>query len=280
VIGTNPDPATCLSLAEARAINKIWYGQTVDGSSPDPALDNGTSQRLRRNHLWYGLPRNTALNVLAGPTAFPIAADQVALELQDPTISRPEFTNATGNGMNRWRELDYARLAHAYFEGLALQDEFSNINTDNPDLSGIRRKGVKLLSYHGLNDDLIPVQGTINYYHRAAAAMGGIDRLQRFYRLLLIPGLAHDGTFSRAGSIDPATGAATNVNKVPLPQPSTGRDELFMALRNWVERGQAPRRIDVASANGSVTMPLCTYPQKITYRGSGPVTASSSYTCR
>ena len=30
VIGTDPDTGTCLSSAEAAAINKIWYGQTVE----------------------------------------------------------------------------------------------------------------------------------------------------------------------------------------------------------------------------------------------------------
>jgi len=126
------------------------------------------------------LPRNTSLTVLAGPTTFPIAADMVALELQDPSYAGPAFTNATGNGMDRWRTLDYAGLAHTYRQGLALQSSFSDINTDDPDLSGVRDRGVKVLSYHGLADDFIPVQGSINYFTRAAAAMGGVPKLQGF----------------------------------------------------------------------------------------------------
>jgi hypothetical protein len=136
-----------------------------------------------------------------------------------------------------------------------------------------------VLSYHGLADEFIFVQGSINYFTRAAAAMGGNTELQKFNRLYLIPGLAHDSTFSRAASIDPTTGAPTSVNKVPLPQPSTGRDELFGALRNWVENGTAPNRIDLASANGSVTMPICSYPKLATYNGTGPITDTSSYMC-
>jgi hypothetical protein len=96
----------------------------------------------------------------------------------------------------------------------------------------------------------------------------------------MIPGLAHDSTFARAGAIDPATGAATSPDKLPLPQPASGRDELFMALRQWVERGKAPERIDVSSRNGAVTMPLCLHPTKATHDGNGPVTAASSYSCR
>lgn len=106
------------------------------------------------------------------------------------------------------------------------------------------------------------------------------ENLQEFNRLFLIPGLAHDGRFARAASIDPATREATSVNKVPLPQPSTGRDELFTALRNWVENGQAPSRIDVSTSDGSVTMPICSYPEKVTYNGSGSVTDAASYACK
>ena len=226
------------------------------------------------------LPRNTSLTVLAGPTTFPIAADMVALELQDPSYAGPAFTNATGNGMDRWRTLDYAGLAHTYRQGLALQSSFSDINTDDPDLSGVRDRGVKVLSYHGLADDFIACKVRSTTSPGPPPRWAGCRSCRDFNRLFLIPGLAHDSTFSRAGSIDPTTGRPTNVDKVPLPQPSTGRDELFTALRMWVEQRQAPNHIDLASANGSVTLPICPYPQKATYRRSGPLTAATSYTCR
>jgi feruloyl esterase len=44
VTGTNAT-AACVSLAQATAMNKIWYGMTSDGSVPDPALD--TAGRCR-----------------------------------------------------------------------------------------------------------------------------------------------------------------------------------------------------------------------------------------
>ena len=207
----------------------------------------------------------------------------VALELQDPRYAqsdRPYLVNATGSGEDKWRELDYAGLANAYQRGLDLQRHFSFINTDDPDLGDARRADTKVLSYHGLADDLIMPAGSANYFARAATRMGGVERLQRFNRLFMIPGLAHDSTFSRAGSIDPATGTLTSPDKVPLPQPATGRDELFVALRQWVENGIAPERIDVSSRNGSVSMPLCLYPKKATHDANGPVTTATSYSCR
>jgi feruloyl esterase len=284
VVGQSTDAARCVSTAEAMVVNKVWYGQTADGSAPDPWLDNGGGPRHDgHGHLWFGLTRGASLASLAGTPPFPVASTMVALELQDPRIAqadKPYLVNATGNGADGWRALDYAGLAHAYQRGLDLQREFSHINTDDPDLSGALHAGTKVLSYHGLADDLIMPQGSANYFMRAAAAMGGVAQLQRFNRLFFIPGLAHDSTFARAGSIDPATGAATSPDKLPLPQPASGRDELFNALRAWVEQGTAPERIEVSSRNGSVSMPLCLYPQQATFTGQGSVTAASSYVCR
>jgi feruloyl esterase len=274
--------ASCVNLTEARVINQIWYGQTATGGHPDPASDNGAGPNLgSADQLWWGLTRGTNLPLsLAGSNPFSIASDQVALELQDPAYAGPSFINATGNGASKWKTLDYAGFANAHARGIALQREFSNINTDNPDLSGARDADTKILSYHGLADDKIMPQGSINYFARVSAAMGGNAEVQKFNRLFLIPGLAHDSTFASSASIDPATGANLGTRKVPLPQPAGGRDELFAALRNWVEKGVAPTRIDVASSDGSVRMPLCLYPQKASYVGSGPVTAAGSYLCR
>lgn len=284
VVGANADAARCVSLPEADAVNKIWYGQTTDGSHPDPQADNAGGPGLGdARHLWFGLTRGTTLASLAGTPPFPIASTQVALQLQDPRYAqsdKPYLVNATGSGEDKWKTLDYAGLAYAYQRGLDLQREFSDINTDDPDLSGAKHAGTKVLSYHGLADELIMPQGSANYFARAAARMGGVEALQQFNRLFFIPGLAHDSSFSRAGSIDPATGAATSADKLPLPQPASGRDELFNALRRWVEQGVAPERIEVSSRNGTVSLPLCLHPKKARHDGSGPITAAASYSCR
>jgi feruloyl esterase len=145
-------------------------------------------------------------------------------------------------------------------------------------LTAARDNNRKVLHYHGWSDEVIAPFGSINYYNRVAALMGGISAVQKFDRLFMIPGYAHDSTFTRSGQIDPTT-LATDATKVPLPQNSQGRDELFTAMMNWVEAGAAPDRIEVTSSNGSISMPLCAYPQKATYKGSGAVTATSSYDC-
>jgi feruloyl esterase len=268
IVGTNADAASCLNRAEAMAINKIWYGQTADGTVPDPAVDVGTGSSLSStNHLWFGMTRGTNLGLLAGSSVFPIATDQVALNLQDSTYAGTSFLNAKANGTNRWTTLDYTGLATAMAEGIRLQSSFSNINTDNPDLSGFTRRNGKLMLYHGLADNLIAPEGSINYYTRTAAGMGGIVEIQEFFKFYLVPGLGH-------------TGRVTAGPKVPVPQTALGRDEMFTALQKWVETGEGPGTITVSSADNSTSLPLCVYPAKITYSGAGAVTAAASYRCQ
>jgi hypothetical protein len=269
VVGTNADTATCMSLAEATVMNKIWYGQTTDGSVPDPATDNASGPNLTGNkQLWFGLTRGTNLGGLAGASGpFPIAADQVALELQTPSFGSQFFTNAISNGANNWRTMSYADLVFAAHQGLALQSQFSNINTDNPDLSAFNSRKGKLLMYHGLADNLIAPQGSDNYYQRVMAAMGGLSNTQQFFKYYQIPGFGHDGGFAATAAL-------------PLPQNVLGRDELFQALQAWVETGTSPGTFDVSSANASVSLPLCVYPQKLSYGGSGSQTVAASYSCK
>lgn len=237
VQGASPQ-STCLSLKEARAINKIWYGITRDGRAPDPAQDNagtGTTSPSQ-GQLWWGLTRGTDLTALAGEQApFPISSQVVALSLSNPRVAQKGmFNNATGNADDGWKTLSYANLATAFDRGLAMQPQLSDINTDSPDLTAVRQRGAKVLSYHGLSDTLIMPQGSLNYFERLVQRMGGLDKVQEFNRLFLIPGLGHTGSFNQTGSIGP-NGQVTAVSQVPLPQPATGRDELFNALRNWVE---------------------------------------------
>ncbi len=279
VAGASSNPA-CVNAAQAQAINKFWYGQTADGSVPDPQLDNASNETASGNHLWWGLSRGAFLGLLSGDAAsapffgpFPIATDMVALELQDLTVATPAFVNATGTGANRWANMTYADLANAYNQGVSLQPFFGNINTDNPDLTKVRDKGAKVIQFHGWGDQLIPAMGSINYYSRVANVVGGYAEAQKFNRLYMVPGLGHCGG---VGSVSGGASPAADANRVPLPK----ANQFFGALTAWVESGTAPDRVVLESADASVTMPVCPYPKKATYAGTGLITAQASYTCQ
>lgn len=274
--------ASCLNLKEAQAYNKIWYGLTRDGSAPSPAQDNGGSGRLAAggNQLWWGLTRGTDLTSLAGQQApFPIASQLAAMSLGNLSIAQKGFlTHPAGNGDDAWKAMTYTQLAQAFDRGLQLQSAYADINTDSVDLSKLRDRGAKVLSYHGLSDNLIMPQGSLQYFDRLAANMGGVEKVQAFNRLFFIAGHGHAGLFNLSASVG-VDGKVISPATVPLPQPATGRDELFNALRDWVEKGYAPERLDLVAADGSKSLPICSHPRKPVFTGSNP-NAASSYTCR
>jgi len=303
--GSNSDSGTCVTLAEAKAINKIWYGQTRDGRNIDPSSDlgNGKTTNSSSQQMWFGVPRGSLLagnfptllmaNSSSTGTALPltIATDFLALTLDNPSLASTNFYNKTGNGIDGWKSVGYGKLAEAADLAMAMEGtRFGNVATDSTDLSGFRNSGRKILHYHGLADTAIFPQGSINYYERAMAAMGGISELQKFARFYLIPGLAHTSSFNFSGQHDKADPTKqVNANLVPLPQGSNnpvnqatpGRDEMFNALMTWVEQGTAPGSIEVASLDGSVKMPLCVYPTKITAKqGTADLKAATSYECK
>ena len=275
--------AACVSKIQATAINKMWYGMTSDGSVPSPATDNGWAQASTSvlpgsgTQRWFGMPRGTSMytaafapfgiNGLASPNGpFHATVQQLALELQNPTIAEPAFKNATGDGQSLWKLLSYAQLANAFDRGVALQAEFGNIDTDNPDLSAFKNRGGKMLTFHGLADELVMPQGTINYYNRVAAQMGGLPSVQSFYRLYLVPGGGHG-----------VPNGTSNPAAVP---PAFAPGQEYGLLTNWVENGVVPDQVTLQSTVGAVTnsRPVCVYPKKATYTSGNPNTATS-YTC-
>jgi Tannase and feruloyl esterase len=148
-----------------------------------------------------------------------------------------------------------------------LQPQFGRINSDKPDLRAFKRRGGKLLTWHGMADEVIPSQGTVYYYNRAARAMGGMANLRSFYRLYLVPGLGHgtpNGTSNPAAII-----------------PNFAPGQIYGLMTAWVEKAAPPPGpVILKAGEGSATrsMPVCPYPEAITYVAGSPRDASS-YAC-
>jgi feruloyl esterase len=84
------------------------------------------------------------------------------------------------------------------------------------------------------------------------------------------------GHCAGVGTAQGTAGPVADANSVPLP----GNTQFFDALVAWVEAGTAPNSLVVSSADASVSMPICAYPQKATYSGSGSPTSAASYSCK
>lgn len=266
--GVNTSPH-CVTRAQAEVINKLWYGMTSDGSVPPRAVDNGWDRPLEGVRRWYGRQPGTSLwNAfifkLFGVRQGVSGADMVAIELQDPTLAGGGFRNAKGNGADGWKALSYKQLSDAFDLGIELQPVFDNINTDNPDLTPFKARGGKMLTYHGMNDEIIPVQGTIQYYESVVDKMGALDEVKSFYKLYLVPGVGH--------------GAANGTSNPDANPPIVKWGQFYQLIVDWVENGVEPGRVEIESPEGTerrISQPIFPYPQKATYIGGDPRVTTS-----
>ena len=131
------------------------------------------------------------------------------------------------------------------------------LNATNPNLQEFRKRGGKLLQYHGWSDQLIAAQNSIDYYESVRSALGG--KVDDFYRLFMAPGMAHCGGGPGPNSFD-----------------------MQAALEEWVEKGVAPEQIIAThSTNGVVDRlrPLCPYPKVAVYKGKGDTNDAANFVC-
>lgn len=288
--GGNNKTATCVTKVQANVINKFWYGITSDGSVPAPAQDNGVGLALNGKHRWYGAMRGTSLylayftklnqqmiKLLSGSNRAGSAsgksagasgnADMIALEWQNPTLGGPGFKNASGNGQDLWKAMSYEQAANALDRGIALDPVFGGVASDNPDLSAFKARGGKFLSWHGWNDESIPVQHVMHYYEAVAQKMGGYPSVQDFFKLYLVPGGGHTSPHGTA-----------NPDANP---PAVAGGQFYKLMVDWVEKGIAPDRIVIDSPKATptkISQPICAYPQKAIYVGGNP-RAAESFKC-
>ena len=152
-------------------------------------------------------------------------------------------------------------------------------DSNNPDLSAAKRRGVKLIQYHGWNDATLQPAYSPAYYERVTAAMGGPDKTRDFYRLFMVPGMSHCYNGPGANSFG-AVGQH-------IPPVRDALHDIQTALENWVEKGVAPDRLiatkfvddSASSSQVKFTRTLCPYPSVAKYNPSADPNDAKSFTC-
>lgn len=155
------------------------------------------------------------------------------------------------------------------------------LNSTNPDLRSFRDNGGKLIQYHGWGDAAISPLNSIDYYESVRAFLGRFTDARHantdssdFYRLFMVPGMAHCG-----GGIGPNDfGNSRNAAS------TDAEHNILSALEGWVERGAAPARLigtgkAVDDSLKTLTRPLCPYPQTARYRGTGDTNNADNFVC-
>jgi feruloyl esterase len=137
------------------------------------------------------------------------------------------------------------------------------LNAADPDLGLYKRRGGKLIHYHGFSDADIPPRSSINYYDNVTKTLGGRTQVDPFYRLFMVPGMGHCGGGPGANTFD-----------------------MLPALERWVELGLPPAKIiatkyidDDPKKAVVRTHPLCPYPQIARYTATGSTDDAANFRC-
>jgi feruloyl esterase len=150
---------------------------------------------------------------------------------------------------------DIARLQRKRVGGETLSHA---IDATDPDLSAFRRRGGKLIHYHGWADGGVPPGDSTDYYE-TVVARNGAAATQGFYRLFMVPGLQHC-----------------------LGGPGATSFDLLGPLEQWVEHRIAPNQVVAERIEGGKVVrsrPLCPYPTRAVRRGTGDPDKAESFRC-
>lgn len=249
---------SCLTQAQKNAIGPIFKGASTR---------NG-------ERFYAGFPYDSG--IAGGGVPFweftaPLVLDSGAVGtiFQVPPSTAP-LTNGAAFSLNL--DID-AALARLFATDATYTESAMQFMTppDATDLNDLRRRGAKVLVYHGVSDPIFSVSDTEAWYRGVDRSSGG--RAEQFTRLYRVPGMGH------------CSGG-----------PATDQADYLTPLVQWVEQGRAPGAI-VASARGAGnpggvnaevpatwsptrTRPLCPFPSVAVYTGRGDVEAAASWACR
>jgi feruloyl esterase len=244
ICSAGADNANCLTSAQAEAIAKVYSGPTSNGKSFFPGYMPGSEAVT--TGLFGGGSGSGWLNVIvstqtnAKPADFNLAENTIQYLAHKPP--KPDYD---------YKTFDYDRDIH-------MLDNWSKLaDAKDPDLSKFRKRGGKLIMTYGWADSILQPMVGVNYYEQALAKNG--KDTPEFFRLFMIPGMAHC-----SGGVGP------------------DRNDPMTAIINWVEKSKAPASITASRVvNNQVvrTRPLCPYPQVARYSGQGSIDDAANFRC-
>jgi len=133
----------------------------------------------------------------------------------------------------------------------------SYLNATDPSLDAFKSRGGKLILWHGWSDPALTPLASIQYHEQVYARDANASD---YFRTFLLPGVLHCAGGAGPDNVDWSS-----------------------AISNWVEKGQAPQRVIAKKmASGAVarSRPVCAYPQKAEYKGSGSTDDEANFVCK
>jgi feruloyl esterase len=245
------DPATCLTSAQVDAASKLYAGPHEHGILLFPGLEPGGEAATGGWVSW----------------------------ITGSSSSSPGSQYALGMGFACDLVQNVATCDYLSVDVVRQDDEARRrfqpiISSVNPDLRPFKARGGKMIQYAGWADAAIPPENGLNYYRKVTHTLGDPSD---FYRVFMVPGMAH----CSGGAGPNAFGNGTSNGPV-----IDAEHDLVKALERWVEQGIAPQRIvathyvnNVVSQGVAFQRPLCPYPERAEYAGSGDPNDAANFQC-
>jgi feruloyl esterase len=244
VCSAGTDTDACLTPAQAAAVAKVYGGVISNGAPYFPGFMLGSEAVT--SGLFGGGSGSGWMNVIVPAQPGGSAAD---FGLADNTMKYLVFTPP---------KPDWDYRSFDFDSDIALLDAWGEqANAKDPDLSEFRARGGKIIMTYGWADAILQPMMGVNYYERAVEENG--PGTPEFFRLFMVPGMAHCG-----GGIGP------------------DRHDAMSAIIDWVEAGQAPDSMVASKVVDDEivrTRPLCPYPQVARHTGRGSIDDAASFRC-
>lgn len=172
---------------------------------------------------------------------------------------------------------DPATISPTDYDNSARANPF-NIQTWEGDLSAVQKRGTKVLHWHGGADFIISSENSPRYYEHVSKTMGlAPAQLDEFYRFFTVSGTGHCSGGVGASAIGQGTGLVNSL---------APRENVLMAMVEWVEKGVAPETIvGTKFVNNTQALVVqfqrahCKYPKKNVYKGKGDPNVVGSWEC-
>ena len=300
VPNSEPTPPKCLSRAQLTTAHNMYsdYRSATTNEFLHPGLTLGSEPQ------WHVL--------INGSEPSPYGVGYARDFLFDSTANH----HANGTNASSW---DWHTFNESVVQYAALHDPGQATADDYAALAAVRKRGGKILMYHGTGDGLVPTKGTELYYRRTVEALraagrgwwwwwwgpflgrlglgwgrhhgegddGGVDD---FLSMFLVPGMQHCagtavdapwnfGAASQAGALGNDTWS--------VPGFEDAKHDALLALVDWVEKGQRVEQIvattweDPANSTSGVKRqrPICSWPRRAVWDGRGNVDDAGSWWC-
>ncbi|KAJ3531397.1 hypothetical protein NM208_g8891 [Fusarium decemcellulare] len=161
----------------------------------------------------------------------------------------------------------------------AIQVNPGGVNAAEADLGEFYKRGGKIISFHGRNDQTVTSRLSMEYYTRVQGTLNvSVEKMHSFYRLFFIPGMRHC-----SGGL----GAFNIGQSYPLDKTKSNPSEnALLALVDWVEHQREPKVLTgTRYAQNDVAQQViaqrsyCPYPYESTWDGTGDTEKKESWQC-